>query len=162
MPAKHQTRVTNSMGHSASSINPPCYTTRFPIVPGHRSQATPTKHFPGTGKWLHCDLYGKTFATSDECHAAMQEHGYTEWSVRRRSIPLETFKSLDFVQQECRFDALYRLWKWKGRQPGTMEDVLRHFELLDELKHLAKKVGLRHPVAHAWTSKHLRSDIKVS
>ena len=134
-----------------------------PIVPGHQSMATPTRHFPGTGKYLHCELYGKTYPTSDLAHAAMLAHGYSQVYYPRTSTVSHCFRNSRSCNAAAKFDALYRLWKWKTRQAERQGALSKwpHAEM-SALKRLAKDVTIFHPVANAWTSNHRRSDIKVS
>jgi hypothetical protein len=103
--------------------------------------AQPTRHFAGLNmKWLHCSMYGKQFNSSDEAHSAMHEHGYSETYYSRRSVPAPVFAKLKGERERCKFDALYRLYKWMGRR-GLNRRAVR-----DRLVRLAAR-GNFHPAA---------------
>lgn len=116
--------------------------------------ATPTRIVQG--RHQRCDLYGKKFKSSDEAFAAMAERGYTEPYYKRSSVPLEAFKRLAHHRQQCKFDALYRLWKWRMKN-GLPENPL-HRTLIET----AREVGIFHPVARVFCSpRHTRYDFKL-
>lgn len=105
--------------------------------------ATPTRHFPGHGKFAKCDLYGKRFKNSDEAHQAMAERGYSEPYFSRSSVPVPLFAKHASHRLQCQFDALYRFYKWQGRRGAN------RLQLRDKLAKMAKRVGIFHPVANA-------------
>lgn len=103
--------------------------------------AQPTRYFVGHNmKWLHCSMYGRQFSNSDEAHAAMHKHGYSETYFARRSTPIPTFAKLKSERERCKFDALYRLYKWMGRRGLNCRAVR------DRLVRLAARVNF-HPAA---------------
>lgn len=104
--------------------------------------ATPTRHFPGHRKYLKCELYGVRFPDFDSAFKAMEERGYNQPYFTRDSVPTPLFAKLRHVQTACRFDALYRLLKWKQR------NGIHCLELRDKLRRMAKRVGIFHPVAN--------------
>jgi hypothetical protein len=106
--------------------------------------ATPTRHFPGHGKFAKCDLYGKTFKNSDEAHKAMAERGYSEPYFSRSSVPIPLFEKHASHRLQCEFDALYRLYKWKGRCG------INRLALRDTLTKMTKRVGIFHPATKAF------------
>lgn len=124
--------------------------------------AHPTRHFPGHNhKWLKCELYGKVFPSSDAAFAAMDERGYTQPYYRRMSVNW-TESGVDYGRSN-EFDRRYRYFKHvlkqaRRCQPGYF--IVANYEIAN-LKKMATKVRIFHPVANAWTSPHLRSDIKV-
>lgn len=85
--------------------------------------ATPTRHFKGTGKYTRCDLYGQEFKDSDAAHEAMLERGYAERHFPRRSTPNPAFGKLSGEANRCKFDALYRLYRWKVRNRVASYDL---------------------------------------
>lgn len=112
-----------------------------------KAVATPTRHFRGTYKYLKCELYGKIFRDGDEAFAAMHQKGYGQIFYKRSSVPLPTFAALAHVQRECRFDALYRLFKHKLKTGRNVEQTEK---LRTQIRKLAKEVGIFHPVANHW------------
>ena len=112
-----------------------------------RTVATPTRHFPGTGKFQKCDLYGKVFPNSDAAFRAMAERGYCEPYFSRTSVPSPLFAKLAHVRQQCRFDALYRLYKHQGGCGACRLKLYRKLEIM------AARVGIFHAVAKNWGRK---------
>lgn len=91
------------------------------------------------GKHYRGELYGKEFKNSEEAHAAMHARGYAQVYYSRSSVPSPVFKGLASVENQCQFDSLYRLWKWKKRNGKT------RVRLEKQLCELAEKVGIFHP-----------------
>jgi hypothetical protein len=93
------------------------------------------KHYPG-------ELYGKEFKTSDEAFAAMDGRGYSQVYYARSSVVEGAFKGLACQERQAKFDALYRLWKWRKRN-GLCAECTAGLE--KELAKLAEQVGIFHP-----------------
>lgn len=118
--------------------------------------ATPTRHFPGTHKFLCCWLYGRKFKTSDEAFAAMHAHGYGDVYYSRSSVVLPLFAGLKHCQDEAKFDALYRYYKWCIKHGDCYFPMSRQGTPLQvqraKLRRLAEKVGIFHSVAWVFVS----------
>lgn len=99
------------------------------------------------GKHYHGELYGKEFKNSDEAFKAMHAQGYTQVYYSRSSVVLGCFKGLASVERQAKFDALYRLWKWKKKHGKTRVCLEK------QLCELAKEVGIFHPATKQFRSK---------
>lgn len=103
-------------------------------------------------KILHADMYGKQFSSVDAAHKAMHDHGYGVLYFPRSSVPLPLFARHASERRQARFDALYRLWRWKLRHGLPCEKEA------NQVRILAQKVSIFHPVASAlnkgkWNTK---------
>ena len=115
--------------------------------------AQPTKFF-AMGKSQKCELYGRLYPSSDAAFKAMNARGYTEIFYPRTSVPSPLFASLPHVRNECKFDALYRYWKWMMRQSGGGWGYCA-MQVEIKLHRLAKSVGIFHPA----TKRFLKGEI---
>jgi len=94
------------------------------------------------GKHYEGEIYGKEFKNSDEAFAEMHARGYTQIYYPRSSVVEGCFKGLECQERQAKFDALYRLWKWRKRNGycAHCTDLLEK-----EIVKLAEKVGIFHP-----------------
>lgn len=104
------------------------------------------------GKYLNSEINNKVFLNSEEANKEIINKGYGSWYYPRASVVLPLFATLPAQIAQAKFDALYRLYKWTGRQKDLPNKYNKVLNLRKKLTKLAKKVSIFHPCAKFFTA----------
>ncbi|MDE2104609.1 MAG: hypothetical protein KGL39_45660, partial [Patescibacteria group bacterium] len=85
-----------------------------------------------------------------------------ELYYRRTSVPIPSFENLASEINSCKFDALYRLFRWQQRQKQSCLSLSMqpHHVLLAKLRQMARRIGIFHPVARVFNSPRCRKTVR--